>query len=298
MNMEAETICGYPVTAEDKKRNKMFLDMLTEFENICKKNGIGYLMFYGGLIGTVRHKGFIPWDDDIDIVMLRKDFDKLYYSTNEQLGVNYPYMIQNPVTDPECIQAVMRFRRSDTSSIKPNEYKVLKSGNQKEINRLNYNMGMEICIFPLDLADESSFRYKLKSKISWRLLSMIVHYQEYESKSFYRKFAIGFINLLGKRRFMNLVQKSFKTSKKSKGNKYRALTYRSTFERELIENTVRLPFEDITVPAPAGYDKILTTIYGSYMEFPKVEEIVGHDRFVSPEIPYKEAVLKIKNGEL
>lgn len=298
MNMEDEVICGHLVTAEDKKRNKVFLDMLVEFDALCKRNGLRYFMFYGGLLGAVRHKGFIPWDDDIDVVLPREDYNKLYFASNEELGVKYPYSVQNAVNDENCLQPLIRFRRSDMTSIKNNEYQAIISGDEKETKRLDYDMGMEICVFPLNDFAEGSLRCKIKHKLSWRLCSIVFCYQYYDRKDLYRKFCLAFIKLFGKKRVMGWAQKAMTPPKNVKCDKYRNLIFPRKYLKEWFASAVEVPFEDITVPIPVGYDEILTAIYGNYMEFPPLEGRGVHDRFVSTDICYKEAIEKFRNGEL
>ncbi len=74
--LKEEVICDFLVDVNRKKMWAIMLDMLSEFISICKKHGLTYYMFYGSLLGAVRHKGFIPWDDDVDVAMPRKDYEK------------------------------------------------------------------------------------------------------------------------------------------------------------------------------------------------------------------------------
>ena len=75
--MESEEICGYFVTEQQKKIWNIEINILVEFMRVCNKNNLKFFVAHGTLLGAVRHKGFIPWDDDIDVNMPRKDFDKL-----------------------------------------------------------------------------------------------------------------------------------------------------------------------------------------------------------------------------
>ena len=77
INLESETICGYEVSAQMKRIWAMELDMVEKFVAVCREHGFEYMIMGGTLLGAVRHKGFIPWDNDIDILMPRKDFNKL-----------------------------------------------------------------------------------------------------------------------------------------------------------------------------------------------------------------------------
>lgn len=93
---DEEQICDFFV---DKKRKKIWaieLDLLIQFDKICKKHGLIYFLIGGTLLGAVRHHGFIPWDDDLDVAMPRKDYDLLMQLKDE---FSEPYFLQTPYTD-------------------------------------------------------------------------------------------------------------------------------------------------------------------------------------------------------
>ena len=75
--LEPETRSGHYVSAETKACWKAMLDMVEEIDRICRKHDIKYFLIAGSLLGAIRHRGFIPWDDDVDIALFRKDYDKL-----------------------------------------------------------------------------------------------------------------------------------------------------------------------------------------------------------------------------
>ena len=158
MNMNEEIKCGFLVTEERKHLNAVFLDMLQEFGRLCRQAGMTWWMHYGGLIGAVRHQGFIPWDDDIDLIMPREDFDRLLTMTNQQFGAAERYFLQNPVTDPGNVESLLRFRRSDTTSIR--DYDVVRL--EQTPGRIPYNMGMSLAIFPLDIYPKRPLVQKLQ----------------------------------------------------------------------------------------------------------------------------------------
>ena len=91
-----ETRCDFLVTTERKKIWAVELDLLMQFDRVCRKHGLRYFMFVGSLLGAIRHRGFVPWDDDIDLVLPRDD-----YETMLKLGDEFPapYFLQSPWTD-------------------------------------------------------------------------------------------------------------------------------------------------------------------------------------------------------
>ena len=115
--LEPETRCGFFVDENRKKLWKCMLDMLEMFDGVCRRHGLRYFLFYGSLLGAVRHKGFIPWDDDVDIVMPRSDFDRAQEILRS--GLATPYFLQNADTDREYATSFFKIRNSDTAAITP-----------------------------------------------------------------------------------------------------------------------------------------------------------------------------------
>ena len=88
-----------------KELQNIQMEILVEFDRICKKNNIKYQLFAGTLLGAIRHKGFIPWDDDIDVCMLRKDYIKFLNACESDLRENY--FLQTFETDEQYILMVV-----------------------------------------------------------------------------------------------------------------------------------------------------------------------------------------------
>lgn len=113
------------------------LEILLEFDRICKKHNIKYQLFAGSLLGAIRHKGFIPWDDDIDVCLLRKDYDKFIEVSQRELNSNY--FLQTKETDENCMQSFGKIRKNGTLFV---EYRTAEY--------TNTHQGIYIDIFPLD----------------------------------------------------------------------------------------------------------------------------------------------------
>ena len=96
--MKAKTICGFKVTVERQKIWQIELEMLKLVDKICQKHNLHYSLVGGSLLGAVRHKGFIPWDDDIDIAMKRKDYEKFLKIAQKELPKKY--FVQYCETEP------------------------------------------------------------------------------------------------------------------------------------------------------------------------------------------------------
>lgn len=299
MNMEDEVICDHLVTAKQKHINAVFLDLVQEFGRLCKENDITWWIIFGGLIGVARHQGFIPWDDDIDVAVPRKDFDRLLAMTNEQFGAKAPYFLQNPVNDPENVESLLRFRRSDTTCIRPVDYEVIAQADAG----YPYNMGLCLAIFPVDNYPRTALMQNLQFKLSGILTSMM--YRAYEpsgDKSFRYLICHTARKWMGNRRFISARHWPLRWGQRHPSGKVQIFAHyyknSTVYEAEDFQNTVWLPFEDIQVPCPAGYDRILTTTYRNYMSFPPLDKRGGHDAYESYDTPYTVSIDKMRAGEI
>jgi len=157
--LEEEIRCGYTVTSEMKKAWAVMLDLLAEFDRVCKKHNIKYYASGGTMLGAVRHKGFIPWDDDIDLMMERADYEKLCIVGPTEF--KHPYFLQNKYTDPECPNIMSKLRNSETTAFSAVE----------EHGFMKYNKGIFIDIFPLDNIPEK----KIDQDSFYRELDLELH---------------------------------------------------------------------------------------------------------------------------
>lgn len=298
MNLNDEVICGYLVTAEQKRINQCYLDLLREFDRLCKENNLTYYMFFGGLIGSIRHKGFIPWDDDIDLIMPRRDFERLACMTQEQFGTKAPYFLQNPVTDPGNVESLIRMRRSDTTYIRNVDWDCAR----KIPEGAPYNMGLGLSILPLDNVPKGKLAKKLQFAVSGILTSMLYRaYDPANEKPLRRMICRIPAVLLGYKNFFLLRHLPYRLCRKNRSGMVQVFDglYRSStaYMAEDFAETVLLPFEDMMVPAPIGYDRILRQTYGDYMQFPPEEKRrPPHGSLVSCDIPYTESVAGLRSG--
>lgn len=136
-----EVRCGYLVTTEYKKLWAVEMDMLSLIDDICNKYNMQYFALGGTLLGAVRHKGYIPWDDDIDILMPRNDYEKLIELSDKEIVT--PYFLSSPLTEKMFWRKHLQLRNSLTTGVIDFDRK------------LNNNKGIFIDIFPLDLVPDS-----------------------------------------------------------------------------------------------------------------------------------------------
>ncbi len=112
-------------------------EMLIDFDNVCMRNGLNYSLAFGTLLGAIRHKGFIPWDDDVDIIMLRDDFRKLCKLPSEEFGE--AYFFQTKDTDPLYPYNIARLRKNNSAMI------------YTQWVNAGFHQGIYIDIYPVDV---------------------------------------------------------------------------------------------------------------------------------------------------
>lgn len=239
------------------------LEIAKEVKRVCDENNISYYLTAGTCLGAVRHKGFIPWDDDLDIGMLRDEYEKFCRIAPEKLNPKYSF--QNWNLDKRYAIPFGKVRKNGTVF---QEAKAVQGGNN----------GIFVDIIVYDNAPAKSVGWHLtKLYLLERLILMKCRYRpwrentriNWKSRVFYLPFQI--LCVFFSHRF--LVKKFEKTAKnvdKSSDIVYTQLGERRfyRFQRQWVENTTEVLFEDTLFSIPASFDKYLTSAYGDYMKLP------------------------------
>lgn len=253
------------------------LDLLKIINQLCNENNIVYFVYAGTLLGAVRHAGFIPWDDDIDIVMFRKDYEKFKNVCLHKLNRD-KYILQTIDSDPYTNNSWMKLHDKNSSFI---------SG----FRRKEAMEGINIDIFPIDNVPDNRivrwFRGKIIDKINY-----IYQYRfakKFETCSFKMKcfrYLIKFIPPLNEKKFKNKYDKYLKKYNKKKtenvvyhsNRKY----CRKVVPVKWLEDISYLRFENMNVSVPKEYKKILERLYGkNYMSIPpKEKQISSHGTII------------------
>lgn len=261
--LKEETICDFLVTTERKKLFAVLLDLLLEFDKVCKKHKLKYFMDGGSLIGTIRHKGFVPWDDDIDVVMPRKDYEKFIELSSE---FESPYFLQNAYTDNDFYFAPTRIRNSNTTAL------------VEKFAYREFNHGIWLTIFPLDkisLVDgEDNYRRinELNIENSTYMRINNPHLSEIDKlrvKNYSGRIPLDTYNEIHK---IAMLHENEDTE--FVGTMIISIV---NFKRKLLpskafDNIVYKSFAGYDVPVPEDYDSVLKVEYGNYMELPPIED--------------------------
>lgn len=244
---------------ECKKRELMILDYIN---HICESNGIKYCLFFGTLLGAVRHHGFIPWDDDIDIVMSKADYELFInkFEENEDFAMKL-YRKEETLASP-FIKVVDKH----TAIVYSQEY------------RIEQKYGLFVDVFPYEDFPEKSIS-KFITKLKAKLLQNLLYYrtvvvknpsikdkienliaQTHSSKYYCRKIDFFY----GDRNIDRKICKEvfFPTA---------TLYVKKHFNKKWLEELIKLEFEGKFYYAPKEYKKCLETLYGDYMQLPPLE---------------------------
>lgn len=282
--LKEEDRCGYTVSKEMKEVWAIELDLLVEFMRVCQKHDLKWWMDGGSLLGTIRHRGFIPWDDDIDVIMFRRDYDKLCQVAPSEF--KHPYFFQTELTDHSSLRGHAQIRNSQTSAIRQIECQY----------KFHFNQGICMDVFPLDSIpdDQEKFDqqlidikenlqkcYELRNSIEFgwkrkrtnflfmwanRFRSYLYNGLLYDlcgTGHYYKAFeasASRYSNVDTKH-VGNLILGNFKQSWKWLREDYRDTCYK--------------PFEFLSVPVPVGFESRLNIQYGDWHKIVKGTSLHG-----------------------
>lgn len=284
-------------TETDKLRQVQMvqLELLIEFDRICKKHDIPYQLFAGTLLGSIRHKGFIPWDDDIDLAILREDYNRFLEIAPRELDDRY--FLQTYETDKEYYKQSGRLRRNDTIML------------QELYEPFDIHHGIPISIMPLDNIEPNStlgkahrVLYQLAYNNFWRLNNARAiencRREKNKVKKTVRYGLFAFSKVIPKSLTDKLHYK-VSTLFNNKDTEYVShLTNGATkkrfhaykIKRSDFYDMIPGKFEGYSFPIPRSYEEVLGNLYGDFMAMPPVEAQQPHHGVVKIEInvPVKE----------
>ena len=285
-NLDEEEIDGYFVSSKMKRIWAVELNILKIFDALCRKYGLKYYACYGTLLGAVRHQGFIPWDDDIDVFMMRDDYMKLLQIAPNEIAE--PYFFQNTYTDA-MVWGFSKIRDRRTTAI---EFPEMPE---------SFHQGLFIDIFPMDSTDDGTPGMQMVTRIKHNIWDCIYNREailnNLDNPDIWKLFVID------KSMVLELVNMSYRDAMRcfedfcnSHLNDTNILRSWSSevmgnlhkhYERDWFDETIDMPFCDMMIPVPVGYEKILEMEYRDWRK-----KVIGgseHDgMIIDPDIPYKD----------
>lgn len=257
-----------------KELQQVELDILKEFIRVCNELNVKYFLDSGTLLGCIRHGGFIPWDDDIDISMPREDYE-IFLKEGQKL-LKDKYFLQTYKTDPEYTMGFAKIRNSETTFI------------ESSVKNLKINHGVYIDIFPLDGYNDKNKIRNFLNKKAFVLYNLQIN-KKYDFKITHKntikgKLVLILSNLLyGRKSVPSLLEKKEKIAKEYSINdtgKIYCFFYNTTtdlkMDSSIFEEGITKKFENIDVIVPKKYDEYLKIMYGDYMTLPPKEKRIAH----------------------
>ena len=249
-----------------REMQKVELEMLIEVDRICKKYNIKYFLVAGTLLGAVRHKGFIPWDDDIDIAMPMDEYRRFCKVAKDELSDQY--FLQNYRTDVTS-WLFTKIRKNNTTAIEENRFGSL------------FHQGIWIDVFPF-IGVKNDDKWLLKFNKNVKFIKKIITKKIGLVNSTEGNFLYAIINKLTPLRLVRFVfgllyNRVFQDPRKHTHCNYLWSRSKITarFPTELFSETCEVEFEGHMFPAPKDWDKYLTIEYGDYMTPPPPEKRNG-----------------------
>lgn len=266
---------GYVTPTAMKQIWAVELDLLCEFDRVCKKLGLQYFLHGGTLLGAVRDGRFIPWDDDIDLMMLREDYDRL--TALGPAEFKEPYFLQNAYTDTDYRRGMNQLRRSDTTFILEREVK----------KRLPFNQGVCIDIFVLDgLAPEEELERHFAEKQAVRKQIGDVARQPGHDpatvRELFRRYD-GICKRYADARYVDLIMARPDTQGLVR------------MDRTWFSESVAIEFEGFLFPAPAKFHEFLAVYYGPEYMTPQLLATYHGEMISDVDVPYTQTLKRLWN---
>lgn len=274
--LEKEVRCGYEVSSEMKKVWAVELDLLNQFDKICKGNGIKYFAHGGTLLGAVRHGGYIPWDDDIDIAMFRDDYDRFMRIAPGLFKA--PYFLQTIYTDSRYNMPFAKIRNRLTTGI--TEWDVQ--------NHRRCCLGIWIDIFSLDgVGDDKMISWQeCECGKLFRLMNRRLRPINRKSICLVKDLILKFLCLWQMNhkkvdlRFREIFRMQPVDSSRFVGLlNFRLKEKRFWTPREWFGEIIEMPFENLKIPVPKMYEEVLRKAYGEWRKFVRGAACHNHTFF-------------------
>lgn len=247
---------------------KIQLEILSVVDAFCKENRIQYWLDSGTLLGAIRHRGYIPWDDDVDIGMLRDDFDAFIATFNAR---NSRYQVICNEVQKDCYYPYAKVIDTHTVLYEPDE------------NGLKLSVNIDIFVYDATpggkKAEKQYDRRDLFAKLN--VLQFLYYPSKKRFKKMLRILIYHGLKLFPKGYFSSRIVRNSKKYAKTDAHMVGNFTSatRILCDKSVFDSFVLKEFEGKEYPVPVGYDAWLTAFYGDYMQLPPLEKRVTHHQF-------------------
>ena len=237
-----------------RRHQEAMFFMLCELDAICRRNGIRYQLFAGTALGAVRHGDFIPWDDDLDVVMLREDYERFLRIAPGELDP-VRYYLQGEFSE-HWSMFFSKLRLNNTACIE----------RQIPRDRLMHQ-GIYIDIFPCDNLSDSGVVAAAQFLASKVVIAQSLYRRGYLTNSLLKRLVMQITRILPREPFRRFVLRRWDGGSRMVHTFFGGASRfkKNVFPREWLATSVELPFEGRDFPVSAHYDELLTRLYGDYM---------------------------------
>ena len=267
------------VTIEMTAHQELLLSMLKDFDTVCQKHNIRYQLFAGTALGAVRHNGFIPWDDDVDVILMRSEYERFFKEAAADFDPDI-YYVQMEHSAHWPMQ-FSKLRRNNTTCIEKYHPK------DKHIHQ-----GVYIDIFPCDNLSNQPIMRKLQFVASKIIIAKALYARGYETNSIAKKMFVQLCRLIPRKPIEKICVLSEHNNTQML---HSFLAAGKQFEKNLIPRewmmkSVMVQFEDGVFPISSYYDALLTQLYGDWRVLPSPSErkCKEHVAILDLEHPYTE----------
>lgn len=258
-----------------EERKEILISILNSVDSYCRENNLKYFLAYGSLLGAIRHKGFIPWDDDIDIVMPRADYEKLIANFN--IGRSDSYKVHSIHSDKNYMHQYAKVSDTDTIMVEESQGATV--------------IGVNLDIFPIDkLSNDIDKALALYRKIKfYKLLKKTKIAEVGKNRKLHENLAVILLAWLPRFRILNRIDILSQKYNSLSQSKYCGVACvmgygeQDIFDSCIFDEATDVEFEGGRYNAPLLYDAFLKQIYGDYLKLPPEDQRKSHHN----EIAYK-----------
>ena len=264
-----------------KKMQQIEVEMADELDRVCRKHNIPYSLDGGSMLGAVRHKGFIPWDDDMDFCMLREDYEK-FKEVSKELNPDICFF-QDHDTDPYYRWGYAKLRRTGTTYVRLGQ------------EHMKYKTGIAIDIFPLDDVPNSLLGQMLQDFYCMCLRKILWSEAGKQTAKGFVRLWFRLLSKIPSDFVFNKIKRMARKSKSSSNNRVRVLLYpangvynhklpikeRWSMPKQWFKELTDYDFEGRKYLGVKDYDAYLSQLFGNYMTPPPVDKRVSNIPFSS-----------------